>query len=167
MKEQERLDELLEEKSSIETNIVREESKLDKTKIRVRKQVLDLEHLDGIEAKPIPFSTKVSVEKNDFDSMKTAVEKFIIQEKKESKLQKILDAANKRISELLSKIDSLTKELAGYKSVLGKLRTADLEHENNRLKSKIRSYENTIERKNLWHFFTSHHSKAQDRDEER
>jgi hypothetical protein len=167
MKEQERLDELLEEKSSIEANIVREESKLYKTKIRVRKQVLDLEHLDGIEAKPIPFSTKVSVEKNDFDSMKTAVEKFIVQEKKESKLQKILDAANKRISELLSKIDSLTKELAGYKSILGKLRTADLEHENNRLKSKIRSYENIIERKNLWHFFTSHHSKAQDRDEER
>ena len=151
MKEQERLDELLEEKSSIETNIVREESKLDKTKIRVRKQVLDLEHLDGIEAKPIPFSTKVSVEKNDFDSMKTAVEVYNSREK-ESKLQKILDAANKRISELLSKIDSLTKELAGYKSVLGKLRTADLEHENNRLKSKIRSYENTIERKNLWHF---------------
>ena len=56
---------------------------------------------------------------------------------------------------------------AEYKSVRGKLRTADLEQENIRLRSKIRSYESTIERNDLWHIFNPRRNKTRNRDDTR
>ena len=97
-----------------------------------------------------------------------------MQEKQEGKLKKLLKEAKKTISDLKAKIQSLTAELsavkaelAQYKSVRGKLRTADLEQENIRLRSKIRSYESTIERNDLWHIFNPRRNKTRNRDDTR
>lgn len=75
----------------------------------------------------------MTLEAAEYEQLKTAAKKYIAQEKKESKLQKALDAAHKLITELKSTIANLTKqlsaannELAEYKSVRGKLRTAEL-----------------------------------------
>ena len=104
----------------------------------------------------------------------TAAKNHITQEKKESKLQKALDAAHKLIAELRStiadltrKLSAATKELAEYKSVRGKLRTADLEKENDRLRSRLHTYEEVISRNNLWQFFKENRNRNRNRDDAR
>ena len=63
--------------------------------------------------------------------------------------------------EVLDQQTVTTKELASLKSVTGRLRTADLEEENSRLKEKLRSYEDTIERNNLWSLFGKRRRRAE------
>ena len=181
MKEQERLSELQETKTEIQSEIAelqeahaKESEKLDKTKERIQKQKLDLKRIDEIEAKPTLIGNKVTVDKDDFDMVITAAKKHIAQEKKESALQKALDAAHKLIAELKNtvadltrKLAAVTKELSEYKSVRGKLRTADLEKENDRLRSRLRTYEDVISRNNLWSYFSRHRGKTPTKDEAR
>ena len=181
MKEQERLSELQDARTEIQSEIAelqeahaKETEKLDKTKERIQKQKLDLKRIDEIEAKPTLIGNKVMVDRDDFDMVITAAKKHITQEKKEPALQKALDAAHKLIAELKNtvadltrKLAAATKELSEYKSVRGQLRTADLEKENDRLRSRLRTYEDVISRNNLWHFFSGSRSKNRNRDDAR
>ena len=131
---------------------------------RIQNQHVDVAAIEKIEAKSIPFSTKIAVEREDFDRLSTLEKKYVTAEKKESKLQKALDAANKLIAKLKAEIDSLKQEISDYKSVRGKLRAAELEIENAELRGKVRSYEDVIQRKNLWRFFRPHREKTVMRD---
>ena len=131
---------------------------------RIQNQHVDMRAIEKIEAKSIPFSTKVAVEREDFDRLSTMAKKYVAAEKKESKLQKALDAANKLIEKLKAEIDSLKKELSAYKSVRSKLRASDLEIENAELRGKVCSYEDVIQRNNLWRFFRPHREKTVMRD---
>ena len=181
LKEQERLSELQETKTEIQSEIAelqeahaKESEKLDKAKKRIQKQKLDLKRIDEIEAKPTLIGNKVTVDKDDFDMVITAAKKHITQEKKDSTLQKALDAAHKMIAELKNtvadltrKLAAATKELSEYKSVRGKLRTADLEQENDRLLSRLRTYEDVISRNNLWSYFSRHRGKTPTKDDAR
>ena len=163
MKEQERLEELTEQTSQK----VQEAATLDKKIEKVQKQQLAVQNVEKIEAKAVPFSSKVMLERSEYESLATAAKKYVTQEKKERHLQKLLDAANKLISELKSKIAELTAELAEYKSVRGKLRASELEKENDELRGKLRSYENVIDRHDLWHLFGRKRSKTVTREENR
>ena len=141
---------------------------------RTQKKI-DIESIEKIEAKPVVLSSsRVSLAKSEYETLAAAAKKYYAQERRESKLQKALDAANKLIGELKAQITSLkqqisalTSELSEYKSVRGKIRTAELEQENDRLRSKIRSYETAIERNNLWHIFNPHRSKIRNWDDAR
>ena len=66
-----------------------------------------------------------------------------------------------------AEIDSLKQEIFDYKAVHSKLRAAELERENTELRGKVRSYENVIQRNNLWRFFHPLREKAVTRDEAR
>ena len=66
-----------------------------------------------------------------------------------------------------AEIDSLKQEIFDYKSVHSKLRAAELERENTELRGKVRSYEDVIQRNNLWRFFHPLREKAVTRDEAR
>ena len=181
MKEQERLSELQETRTAIQSEVQdlqeaqeKESKQLDKTKERIKSQKLDLKRIDEIEAKPTLIGNRVTVDKTDFDMVITAAKKHITQEKKESVLQKALDAANKVIAELKGtiadltrKLSAATRELAEYKSVRGQLRTANLEKENDRLRNKVRTYEDVISRNNLWDFFRPNRNKNRSRDDAR
>ena len=94
-------------------------------------------------------------------------QQVITAEKKESKLQKALDAANRLIARLKEEIAGLKQELSEYKSVRSKLRTSDLERENAELRGKVQHYEDVIQRNNLWHFFRPRREKAAMRDDAR
>ena len=151
-----------------------EYSALEKKVEKIQKQNVAIEAVEKIEAKPMVLSSKVTLERSEYESLSTAAKKYVAQEKKEHKLQKALDAANKIIAELKNTIADLTrklaaatKELSEYKSVRGKLRTADLEQENDRLRSRLRTYEEVISRNNLWHFFSGSRSKNRNRDDAR
>ena len=169
--EQERLADLTQQaqqKAAEAKALDREIEKRTQTKI-------DIESIEKIEAKPVVLSlSRVSLAKSEYETLAAAAQKYYAQERRESKLQKALDAANKLIGELKAQITSLkqqisalTSELSEYKSVRGKIRTAELEQENDRLRSKIRSYETAIERNNLWYIFNPHRSKIRNRDDAR
>ena len=134
---------------------------------KIRNQQVDVATIEKIESKPIPFSTKIAVEREDFERLSTLAKKYITAEKKESKLQKTLDAANRLIAKLKAEINSLQQELSEYKSVRSKLRTPDLERENAELRGKVQRYENVIQRNNLWHFFRPRREKTAMRDDAR
>ena len=123
--------------------------------------------IEKIEAKPVPFSTKIAVEREDFEHLSTLAKKYVAAEKKESKLQKALDAANRLIAKLKAEIAGLKQELSEYKSVRGKLRTSDLERENAELRGKVQRYEDVIQRNHLWHFFRPRREKTAMRDDAR
>ena len=134
---------------------------------KIQNQRVDVRSIEKIVATSIPFSSKVAVEREDFDRLSTLAKKYVTAEKKESKLQKALDAANKLIAKLKAEIDGLKQEISDYKSVRGKLRAAELERENTELRGKVQRYEDVIQRNNLWHFFRPHREKVATREDVR
>jgi len=163
-REQERLADLTEKTEQKAQEVASLEKKIE----RFQKQQIAVRSVEQIEAKPVPLSSsKVMLERSEYEMLATSAKKYITQEKRESKLQKALDAANKLISELKTKIASLTRELSEYKSVRGKLHTAGLEQENEALRGKLRSYETVIERNNLWSYFSRHRGRTPTRDDAR
>ena len=161
--EQARLAELTEQNRQQE----KQAATLGKQIEKIQNQQINVAAIEKIEAKSIPFSSKVTVEREDFDRISTLAKKYVAAEKRESKLQKALDTANKMIAKLKAEIDGLKQELSEYKSVRSKLRTSDLERENAELRGKVRSYEDVIHRNNLWRFFHPHREKAALRDNAR
>ena len=161
--EQARLAEFTEQNRQQEKQAATLGSKIEK----IQNQRVDVRSIEKIVATSIPFSPKVAVEREDFDRLSTLAKKYVTAEKKESKLQKALDAANKLIAKLKAEIDGLKQEISDYKSVRGKLRAAELERENTELRGKVRSYEDIIQRNNLWRFFHPLREKAVTRDEAR
>lgn len=139
---------------------------------KTKQKKVNIESIDKIEAKPVMLSpSRVSLEKTDYETLSTAAKKYYAQKKKESKLQKLLDAANKMIEELKSKIksliaenSSLRDELSKYKSVRNRINSANLEQENERLQRKVRTYEEVISANKLWHLFGKGRGKTLTRD---
>ena len=134
---------------------------------KIQNQQVNVAAIEKIEAKSVPFSSKVAVEREDFERLSTLAKKYITAEKKESKLQKALDAANRLIARLKAEIAGLKQELSEYKSIRSKLRTSDLERENAELRGKVQLYEDVIQRNNLWHFFRPRREKVATRDDDR
>lgn len=146
-------------------------AELEQTIERVQQQQISIKAVEQIEAKPLPLSSKVAVEKADFQNLVTAAQKYVVQEKQEGKLKKLLREAKKTIADLKAKIESLVTELAAtkdelaqYKSVRGQLRNNELEQENDRLRKRIRTYEDVISRNNLWSYFSKHKGRSVEKD---
>lgn len=117
--------------------------------------------MEQIEARPVPFSSKVILERSEYEALSVAAKKYCTQDHKTVSLKKALDAANKLIGELKIKVAALNAELQEYKSVRRQLNTVGLEQENTALKKKLQSYEAEIERNKLWHLFERPKVKSQ------
>ena len=92
--EQARLAEFTEQNRQQEKQAATLGSKIEK----IQNQRVDVRSIEKIVATSIPFSSKVAVEREDFDRLSTLAKKYVTAEKKESKLQKAVDAANKLIA---------------------------------------------------------------------
>ena len=64
----------------------------------------------------------------------------------------------------MAELTAVKEELAQYKAVHGQLHTADLEQENDRLRKRIRTYEDVISRNKLWGYFAKHRSQSATRE---
>lgn len=138
---------------------------------RVKQQKVFIEAVEQIEAKPLPLSSKVAIEEEDYKILVTAAQKYVAQEGREGKLKKLLKEARNTIADLKAKVQSLVDELSAVKaeltrlkSVRGQLRTVKLEQENVSLRSKLRSYDTVIERNNLRSYFSHNRGKTNTRD---
>ena len=136
-------------------------AELKQTIERIQQQQVSIKVVEQIEAKPLPLSSKVAIEKEYFQNLVIVAQKYVVQEKKEGKLKKLLREAKKTTADMKAKIELLVaeltavkEELAQYKSVRGQLRTADLKQENDRLRKRIRSYEDVISKNKLWSYFS-------------
>ncbi len=87
---------------------------------RVQQQQVSIQAVEQIEAKPLPLTSKVAVDREDYQNLVTAAQKYVVQEKQEGKLKKLLKEAKKTISDLKAKIQSLTAELSAVKAELAK-----------------------------------------------
>ena len=134
---------------------------------KIQNQQVNVAAIEKVEAKLVPLSSKVILERSEYESLAIAAKKYVTSEKREFKLQKVLDAANKLIEKLKAEIDGLKQELSEHKSVRSKLRTSDLEIENAELRGKVCSYDDVIQRNNLWRFFRPHREKTVMRDDAR
>ena len=161
--EQARLAELTEQNRQQEQQV----ATLGKQIEKIQNQQVAVAAIEKIEAKPVPLSSKVILERSDYESLAKAAKKYAASEKNESKLQKALDSANRLIAKLKAEIAGLKQEISAYKSVRSKLRTSDLERENAELRGKVQHYEDVIQRNNLWHFFRPRREKAAMRDDAR
>ena len=148
-REQERLEQLTAQTPQKEQQAASLEKKIE----NIQKQQIAVQKVEQIEPHAVPFSSKVIMDRSEYENLAAAAKKFYVQERKESKLQKALDAALKMISELKAKVAALTAELAEYKSVRGQLNTAGLEQQNELLRNKLHRYETVIERNGLWNLF--------------
>lgn len=145
-------------------------AELEQTIERVQQQQVSIKAVEQIEAKPLLLTSKVAIEREDYQTLVTAAQKNAVQEKQEGKLKKLLKEAKKTIADMNAKIELLVaeltevkEELAQYKSVCGQLRAADLEQKNDRLRKRIRTYEDVISRNNLWSYFAKHKGKTRER----
>lgn len=133
-------------------------------------QQVSIEAVEQIEAKPLPLSSKVIVERDDYQNLVAAAQKYVVQEMQERKLKELLKEAKKTIAELKNTIAGLksrlsvaTKELAEYKSVRNKIYVTELEQENDALREKIQKYEDVIEKNDLRSYFSRQKKKSLDR----
>lgn len=138
----------------------KEIAELEQTLERLQQKQVSAQAVEQIEAKPLPLTSKVAVEREDYQMLVTAAQKYVVQEKQEGKPKKLLRETKKIIADMEAKIESLVaeltavkEELAHYKSVRSQLRTADLEQENDRLRKRIRTYEDVILRNDLRTYF--------------
>lgn len=148
-REQERLEQLTAQTQQKEQQAASLEKKIEK----IQKQQIAVQKVEQIEPHAVPFSSKVMLDRSEYENLAAAAKKFYVQERKESKLQKALEAALKMVNELKAKVAALTIELAEYKSVRGQLNGAELERQNGLLRDKLHCYETVIERNSLWNLF--------------
>lgn len=126
---------------------------------RYQKQQVAIQKVDAIEAKPVPLSsTKVILERKEYDALKATAKKHIAQEKREGVLQKALDAAKGLINELKAEIASLREELSYYRSPKFQMKLHKIEKENDTLRDKLRVYNLIIDRHDLGRFFGKNRS---------
>lgn len=98
-KEQERLADL-----TVQTaQKAQEAASLEKKIEKIQKQKVDMDAVDKIEAKPKMLSSKVTLERSEYENLVTAAKKYVTYDRKESKLKKLLELANKKITELKEK----------------------------------------------------------------
>ena len=163
-REQERLEGLTEQTAQK----AQEAAVLGKKLERYQKQQVAIQKVDAIEAKPVPLSsTKVILERKEYDALKATAKKHIAQEKREGVLQKALDAAKGLINELKAEIASLREELSYYRAPKFQMKLHKIEKENDALRDKLRVYNAIIDRYDLGRFFGKNRDMGRSRDEAR
>ncbi len=76
-----------------------------------------------MEGKTLPLTSKMAVEREDYQALVTAAQKYVVQEKQEDKLKKLLREAKKTIADLKAKIESLVAEFAATKDSLAQYKS--------------------------------------------
>lgn len=144
---------------------------LNKSIAKLQKQELDVKAVEQIDAKNVPLSSKVMLEKEDYQTLVTAAKKYVVQVKRESKLEKALAAAEKtiaglkqKISELTKTVASLTKLLDEYRSIRGQLDRGKLQSENTELRKQNNIFKSIIEQHGLGHLLGRNKNQRQERD---
>ena len=122
-----------------------------------------VEQVEAVEAKPVPLTGKVMISKQDYENLTMAAQKYVVQEKKEGRIQRLLDAANEKIQGLLRTVSELKQtifglnqrvanlegELAQERSFEKRFAAQRMEQENVRLKRENKRFRDILKQHNL------------------
>ncbi len=136
---------------------------VEKTLQALRDQQLSVEQVEAVEAKPVPLTGKVMISKQDYETLTMAAQKYVVQEKKEGRIQRLLDAANEKIQGLLRTVSELKQtifglnqrvanlegELAQERSFEKRFAAQRMEQENVRLKRENKRFRDILKQHNL------------------
>lgn len=149
----------------------KEVKSLEKSIAKLQKQQLDVQAVEQVEVKNVPLSSRVMLEKEDYTTLVTAAKKYVVQVKRESKLEKALAAAKEtiaglkaQIAELTKTVASLIKQLDEYRSVRGQLDKGKLQSENVELRKQNNMFKSIIEQHGLAHLLGRKKEQRQTRD---
>lgn len=136
---------------------------VEKTLQALRDQQLSVEQVEAVEAKPVPLTGKVMISKQDYETLTMAAQKYVVQEKKEGRIQRLLDTANEKIQSLLHTVSELKQtifglnqrvanlegELAQERSFEKRFAAQRMEKENVRLKRENKRFRDILKQHNL------------------
>ena len=129
----------------------KEVEQLEKSLGNLKQKRVDIKAIEKIEAKPVPLSSKVMLERDEYTTLMAAAKKLVVREKKERKLEKLLKVAEQTIFSLKARIEELVKEVAGYRSVRGQLDMGKLQRENAELRQENSHFKSIIEQFGIAH----------------
>ena len=145
-KKQERSKEVKELDSAIAQKRT-EVEKIEDTLQAVQKQVVDLDKIEAVSAKKALLSDRVTLPRSDFENLLHAAKQYAVYRRQDEQLQKLLDAAQEKIRQLESVMNSLKEKVADLTNRLGeqtaqyrqvlmgeRARRMQMEKENTRLK---------------------------------
>lgn len=158
--------ELQERVDDLQENYIRQSEQVEqveKTLQALRDQQLSVEQVEAVEAKPVPLTGKVMISKQDYETLTMAAQKYVVQEKKEGRIQRLLDAANEKIQGLLHTVSELKQtifglnqrvanlegELAQERSFEKRFAAQRMEQENVRLKRENKRFRDILKQHNL------------------
>ena len=70
-------------------------AELEQTIERVQQQRVSIKAVEQIEAKPLPLTSKMAIECDDYQTLVTEAQKYVVQKKQEENLKKLLKEAKK------------------------------------------------------------------------
>ena len=145
-KKQERSKEVKELDSAIALKRT-EVEKIEDTLQAVQKQAVDLDKIEAVSAKKALLSDRVTLPRSDFENLLHAAKQYVVYRRQDEQLQKLLDAAQEKIRQLESVMNSLKEKVADLTNRLGeqtaryrqalmgeRARRMQMEKENTRLK---------------------------------
>lgn len=158
--------ELQERVDDLQENYIQQSEQVEqveKTLQALRDQQLSVEQVEAVEAKPVPLTGKVMISKQDYETLTMAAQKYVVQEKKEGRIQRLLDAANEKIQGLLRTVSELKQtifglnqrvanlegELAQERSFEKRFAAQRMEQENVRLKRENKRFRDILKQHNL------------------
>lgn len=73
----------------------KEIAELEQTLERVQQKQVSVQAVEQIEAKPLSLTSKMAIERDDYQTLVTEAQKYVVQEKQEENLKKLLKEAKK------------------------------------------------------------------------
>ena len=70
-------------------------AELEQTLERVQQKQISVQVVEQIEAKPLSLTSKMAIERDDYQALVTAAQKYVVQEKQEENMKKLLKEAKK------------------------------------------------------------------------
>lgn len=117
-KKQERSKEVKELDSAIAQKRT-EVEKIEDTLQAVQKQVVDLDKIEAVSAKKALLSDRVTLPRSDFENLLHAAKQYVVYRRQDEQLQKLRDAAQEKIRQLESVLNSLKKKVNDLTNRLG------------------------------------------------
>ena len=153
------------EKLAVVTQQVEQQTQLADSlggKIRqIQKQNASIKKIEAIDPRSIPLSTKVILDRSEYEELSIGARKYAAMEKQDQNLQRRLDEADRQIAALNEQVSVQLAEISRYRSVARKLNQAGMEEELEQLRGKLRAYEAAIDENNLRHFFRQNKEKTE------
>ena len=88
-----------------------EVEKIEDTLQAVQKQVVDLDKIEAVSAKKSLLSDRVTLPRSDFENLLHAARQYVVYRRQDEQLQKLLDAAQEKIRQMESVLNSLKKKV--------------------------------------------------------